>query len=102
MNRASGQPMQKAAYLCYAVGITSASRLLPFRVSSAARDAAAPAPPSGVRLIDQPHLAAAVALDPQEPRRARRQRLVQGLGAGGQRFVAVATPVTPERRHGRS
>jgi hypothetical protein len=47
----------------------------------------------GVRLIEQPLLATALASHPQEPRRERGERLVQGLGAGGQRAGAVAPPV---------
>ena len=46
-----------------------------------------------VRLVDHVHLAAAVALDAQGPARERGERLVQGLGAGRQRVVAVAAPV---------
>jgi hypothetical protein len=52
-----------------------------------------PGPPSGVRLIDHLHLAAAVALDVQEPRGERGERLVAGLGTGRERLVAVAPPV---------
>ena len=40
---------------------------------------------SGVRLVDHLHLAAAVALDAQEPRGERGERLVHGLGAGRER-----------------
>ena len=55
--------------------------------------AQAAVPPPGVRLVDHLHLAAAVALDAQEPRRERGERLAHGLGASGQRLGAVAAPV---------
>ncbi len=54
---------------------------------------------AGVRLVDHLHLAAAVALDPQEPRRERPERLGQRFGGRGQRVVAVAAPV-PLRKLG--
>jgi hypothetical protein len=51
-----------------------------------------------VGLVDHPLLAAALAHDPQEPRRERAQRFVQGLRAGGQWVVAVAAPVATRDR----
>ena len=42
-----------------------------------------PGPPSGVRLIDHLHLAAAVALDAQEPRRERGERLARASAPVG-------------------
>jgi hypothetical protein len=46
-----------------------------------------------VRLDDHPVLAAAVAGDAQEPAREPADRLLEGLGAGRQRVVAVGPPV---------
>ena len=51
------------------------------------------APVSDWRLTRPRALAAAVADDPQEPRREGPERFVQRLLAGGQRLVAVAAPV---------
>ena len=55
------------------------------------------APRFDVRLVDHLHLAAAIALDAQEPGRERGERLVEGLGAGRQWVGAVAEPVSPGR-----
>ena len=52
-----------------------------------------PIAPRRMGLVDHAVLAAAVAGDPQEPRRERPQRLGQGFGSGRQRVGAVATPV---------
>ena len=49
----------------------------------------------GVRLVQHAHLATAVALDAQEPRREGTERLGHGLGAGRQWLGAVAEPVSP-------
>jgi hypothetical protein len=46
-----------------------------------------------VRLGDHPLLPAAIAHDPQEPRRERAQRLVEGLLAGRQQVVTVGRPL---------
>ena len=46
-----------------------------------------------VHLVEHPVLTAEVAGDPHEPRRERRQRLVEGFACGGQRVVAAAAPV---------
>jgi hypothetical protein len=56
-----------------------------------------PVIPSGVRLVDHLRLAAAVALDAQEPARERAERLVERLCARGQRLGAGAAPVPPGR-----
>jgi hypothetical protein len=42
-------------------------------------------PPAGMGLVDHLDLAAAVALDAQEPRREGGERPVEGLGAGRER-----------------
>jgi hypothetical protein len=53
-----------------------------------------------VCLGDHPLLAAAVAHNPQEPRRERAQRLVEGFLSGRQRVVPVAPPVpSGDHRH---
>ena len=56
-----------------------------------------PIAPRRMGLVDHAVLAAAVAGDPQEPRRERPQRLGQGFGSGRQRVGAVATPVASGR-----
>ena len=53
-----------------------------------------------VRLGDHPLLAAAIAHNPEEPRRERAQGLVQGLLARWQRIVAVGPPVPSRDRPG--
>ena len=50
-----------------------------------------------VRLVNHGRLAAAVALDAEEPRREGAERLAQGLGGRGERVVTVAAPVPPGR-----
>jgi hypothetical protein len=45
------------------------------------------------RLAQHPIPAAAVAFDPQEPRREGGERLVERLGGAGRRVGAVAAPV---------
>jgi hypothetical protein len=52
-----------------------------------------------VRLVQHAILAAAVALDPQEPRREGAERLLHGLGRRGQRIAAVGSPVALRDRH---
>ena len=57
-----------------------------------------PIAPLGVALVDHLHLAAAVALDAQEPRREGAERLCHRLGRRGERIVAVASPVAARCR----
>ena len=59
-----------------------------------------------VRLVPHAVLAAAVAGDPHEPARERRERRLEGLSGAGQRVGAIAAPVprrgcqstTPDQR----
>jgi hypothetical protein len=62
------------------------------------RSGRVPAALASVRLIHQGRLAAAVALDAQEPRREGPERLVQGLGGRRQRFGAGGPPLARRDR----
>lgn len=64
-----------------------------------------PVSPRRVTLVDRAHLAAAVALDPQKPRREGAERVAQGLGGRGEGSGAIGPPMAfwrlPETAHGR-